>query len=60
MNLQSKLFLLVLLYAMAVATALSYYRYVVHHDYLIEGDPAMEEGAGAQGDSGGVTLSVSE
>jgi len=51
MSLPSKIFFLILLIAMGVATALSYYRYVVRQDFLVEGEAPLEEVLPAEGES---------
>lgn len=52
MDKKSKIFFFILLSAMTIATVLSYYRYVIRHDYRVEGEPAMEEDMGTQSESG--------
>lgn len=48
MNLPSKLFFFILLVATGVAAALSYYRYIILHEYRVEGEPTIEEEVGVQ------------
>jgi len=43
MNLPSKIFFLILFIAMGIAMALSYYRYIVRHDFLVEDEAPPEE-----------------
>ena len=43
MSLPSRIFFCIFLLALGTATALSYYRYMVLHDYLVEGEAPSEE-----------------
>ncbi|KKW11661.1 MAG: hypothetical protein UY50_C0009G0047 [Parcubacteria group bacterium GW2011_GWA2_49_9] len=43
MSLSSRIFFCIFLLALGTATALSYYCYMVLHDYLVEGEAPPEE-----------------